>query len=136
MGINFIDRTIRVSWIVGAILFVFLTPLSPVSITWGVGAGVFLSGMNLWILQGLFGSFFLSGFSKKKMIAYLGMKFPLFYGLLILVVTRTPVSFEAFSIGFILPFVVMVLKSLGQLISAERSSFSTIHREQSWLQKR
>lgn len=136
MGIDFIDRTIRVSWIVGAIFFVFLTPSSPVSITWGVAAGVFLSGMNLWVLQGLFGSFFLSGFSKKKMVAYLGMKFPLFYGLLILVVTLTPVSFEAFSGGFILPFIIMVLKSIGQLLLAERSSFPIIRREPSWLQKR
>ncbi len=129
MALNLIDRTIRVSWMVGAILFVFLTPSFPVSIIWSLSVGVFLSGLNFWILRGFFGSLFSPAFSKKKMIAYVGMKFPVFYGLFFLAVYWIPVSFEAFITGFLLPFIVMALKAVGQVFLAERSFFSMIRSE-------
>ncbi|NKE72758.1 hypothetical protein [Candidatus Manganitrophus noduliformans] len=123
---DFIDRTIRVSWVIGAVLFVFLAPSVPMSVTWGVSIGLFLSGLNLRILQRLFGSLF-QGSSKAKMLSYLGMKFPLFYGLLFLVLYLFPLSLGAFFLGFVLPFIVIVLKAVGQ-VSLERSS-SIMHTE-------
>lgn len=96
------------------------------SVTWGVSIGLFLSGLNLRILQRLFGSLF-QGSSKAKMLSYLGMKFPLFYGLLFLVLYLFPLSLGAFFLGFVLPFIVIVLKAVGQ-VSLERSS-SIMHTE-------
>lgn len=131
MGLNFIDRTIQLSWVTGAVLFVFLTPYSPIPVTWGVSIGVFLSGLNLWILRTLFGSIF-EGSSKVKTVSYLGMKFPIFYGLLLLVLVFIPVSLGAFFIGFILPFIVIVLKTVGQVSFGKRPS-SMAHTERSCL---
>lgn len=131
MGLNLIDRTIQLSWVMGAVLFVFLSPYSPILVTWGVSIGVFLSGLNLWILRSLFRSVF-EGSSKVKTVSYLGMKFPLFYGLLLLVLTFIPISLGAFFIGFILPFIVIVLKTVGQASFGERPS-AMAHTERSCL---
>lgn len=120
MALNFIDRTIQIAWLIGAILFVFLTPYYPAAVTWGLLIGVLLSGLNLWILRSLFGSI-LQGSSKLKAVSYLGMKFPLFYGLLISILYFVPISLGAFFIGFVLPFGVVILKSAGQVLSGENS---------------
>ncbi|GEM_PF-4180159 len=126
MGLNFVDRTIQLSWVTGAVLFIFLAPYSPIPVTWGVSIGVFLSGLNLWILRSLFGSI-LQRSSKLKAVSYLGMKFPLFYGLLISILYFVPISLGAFFIGFVLPFGVVILKSAGQVLSGESSSI--VHTE-------
>lgn len=128
MALNFIDRTIQISWVIGALLFVFLSPSSPPSVTWGSSIGVFLSGLNLWILRTLFGSL-LNGSSKKKTISYFCMKFPIFYGLLLLVLYFIPVSLGAFFIGFVLPFIVIILKMVGQALLGESASFPIFYTE-------
>jgi len=124
---NFIDRTIRISGVVGAVLFVFLTPYYPAAVTWGFLIGVALSGLNLWTLQSLFGSI-LRGSSKAKAASYLGIKFPLFYGLLLSVLYFISISHEAFFVGFVLPFVVIVLKTVGQ-VALEKSASSPLRME-------
>ena len=128
MAPDFIDRTIRISWVIGAVLFVFLAPFSPVSVTWGISLGAFLSGLNLWIIQVFLGSL-LSESSKRKRISYVCMKFPLYYGMLFLVLYLVPVSLWAFGAGFTLPFILMVLKVAPQLSLGEGSSFLIMNRE-------
>ena len=124
---RFIDRTIQLSFLLGAVLFVFLAPFYSPSIVWGLSAGLLLSIFNLWALRQVFNELFQArlggGIHKRKVASYIFMKLPIFYGSVFLVIYFIPVSLEAFAVGFGLPLGVMVLKSIGQRWSGEKSPF-------------
>ncbi len=129
VGSNLITQTIRTSFVIAGALFVVLAPYTSFASLWGFSIGILLSVLNLWTLNHIFSTFFAPDSSKNKLFFYLGIKFPLFYILIISVLYWLPVSLSALTIGFLLPFGVMVLKELGQTLIKKQTLFSPTQME-------
>jgi len=115
---NLVTRSIKTSLFVAAILFVFLSQRVSLPVLWGGALGVMLSALNLYLLLRLSGMFY-----KKRGLLYAALKLPLFYGLLIFLLFKFPLSVTAFMVGFSVPLFVIILKTLGGgLIFVERAN--------------
>lgn len=113
---TFINRSMKTSLIVGAILFVFLSQRFSLSVLWGSALGVLLSVLNLFLL-----SRFLEiitsplGADRKRMaVFYAVLKFPIFYSLLLFPLFWFNLSVYAFMAGFSVPLFVIVMKTVGK----------------------
>jgi hypothetical protein len=115
---NLISRSIQTSLLIGAILFVFLSQKISLPILWGGTLGVTLSTLNLFLFFRLSETLH----HKKKSLAYAGLKFPIFYGILIFFLSQFQFSVFAFMIGFSVPFFVIVLKTFGGFTVGKRTA--------------
>ena len=114
MASGLIDRTFRLSLILGAILFTFLAPYSSLPFIWGLSTGLLLSALNLVAIQ----------YAARRLLSPTGprwsrglilVKFPLLIGAAFLLLRH--VSPAAFAVGYGLPLAVIVLKSVGRSLT-------------------
>jgi len=117
MGLTFINRVIKSTLILGALIFIF----GSVYFDWLYSLGIFVGSIwgcaNLWFIKQFVVGYVTPGQRDAKKLAILAViKFPVLYivGFLILRLAWFPVS--AFVIGFSLVFAVILLKALGKLI--------------------
>lgn len=114
---TFINRSMKTSLIVGAILFVFLSQRFSLSVLWGGALGLALSVLNLFLLWRLSEKLY-----QNKGLFYVALKFPLFYGLLIFLLYQFHFSIYAFMTGFSIPLFVIILKTVGGFTFVERET--------------
>ena len=122
MDSSFISRTIKTSLVVGVIFFVFLSQMASLQVLWGGALGIALSVLNLFLLSRLSEAFCMPVIHHKKRGVFCAiLKFPIFYGLLILLFYQFPISVYPFMVGFSVPLFVMMLKIVGGFSIVERA---------------
>lgn len=117
MGLAFINRVIKSTLILGALIFVF----GSVYFDWIYSLGIFIGTLwgsaNLWFIRQFVIHYITPGERDMKKLALLAViKFPVLYvaGFLALWLKLFPIA--SFVIGFSLIFVVILLKALGKLL--------------------
>jgi hypothetical protein len=126
MNNTIIARSIKTSLFIGMIGFALLSHLQPPSVVWGLLFGTLASAANLWILSRFLQTVFASASKpdqKKMALYYALLKFPAFYGLLIFLLYILRFSIYSFMIGFSVPLVVIVLKSVGPVLIGRERAF-------------
>ena len=118
-----IDRTCRLSLILGAILFTFLAPYSSIPFIWGLSSGLLLSALNLVALQHAVRRL-LSPTGSRLTRGLILVKFPLLIGAAFLLLRH--VSPAAFAVGYGLPLGVIVLKSVGRSLTTRSPQNSAV----------
>ncbi len=114
MGLDFINRVIKTTLLLSAIVFVF----GSYYFSWIFSLGIFIGALwgiaNLWFIRQFIVGYITSEDRNSGMLALFAIiKFPILYaaGFLVLYLGWFPVS--AFVIGFSLIFVVIFFKALG-----------------------
>ena len=117
MDLAFINRVIKSTLVLGALIFIF----GSVYFNWvysvGIFAGTIWGSANLWFIRQFIINYITPGERDTKKLALLAViKFPVLYiaGFLALWLGWFPVA--SFVIGFSLIFAVILLKALGRLI--------------------
>ncbi len=118
MGLDFINRIIRTSLLLGALIFIFGSYYFDWQYSMGIFAGMLWGSANLWFIRQFMVSYLTTGERDAKKLAIIAViKFPVLYlaGFFLLWFNLFPVL--SFVIGFTLIFVVIVLKALGKLVT-------------------
>lgn len=117
MGLEFIDRIIRTSLVVGAIIVALGSFYFDWNYSLGIFIGLLFSCANFWLTMGVVRhSITVEDSKRKAIIIFTMVKFPVLYtiGYLILRTDIVPVS--SLLVGFTLLFGIILLKVLGQLL--------------------
>jgi hypothetical protein len=122
MDNKIISRTIQATFFVAAFLFPFLALRSSPQVVWGFAIGALVSAFNLFLLSYLTKNILFSApFSKPSgrgnAFVYAIFKFPLFLGVIALLLYLLHLSPYAFMAGFSLPLAIIVLKVVGHVLS-------------------
>jgi len=118
MGLDFINRVIKTTLLLGALIFIFGSYYFDWVYSAGILAGVLWGCANLWFIRQFIINYITPGDrNSKKLVLFMAIKFPVLYGLgfLILKVGLFPVV--SFVIGFSLIFMVILLKAVGKLVA-------------------
>jgi len=118
MGLDFINRIIRTSLLLGALIFIFGSYYYDWQYSLGIFAGLLWGSANLWFIRQFVVGYITNKERKPGNLAIIAIfKFPVLYlaGFLLLWLDIFPVF--SFVIGFSLIFVVIVLKALGKLVT-------------------
>ncbi|MEK7702703.1 MAG: hypothetical protein AAB317_01915 [Nitrospirota bacterium] len=113
---HFVSRSIQTSILFAVILFPFLSQKFEPVVVWGFLSGVLLSAGNFYLIASLAKMLFtpLAAFdpSRGKVLFYAGLKFPIFYAIFVFLLGQLHFSTGALMVGFLVPFVVVTLKSI------------------------
>ncbi len=123
MGLEFINRIIRTSLIVSALIFLFVAVYGRFYFGLGLLLGTVWGSLNLFfITQTVTEAFSLKKPNKGKLILILLVKFPLLYsaGYVLLRIKYFPV--ESLLVGFTMIFLITFLKALGMVLLPSFSS--------------
>ena len=118
MGLDFINRVIKTTLLLGALIFVFGSYYFDWTYSLGIFTGVLWGCANLWFIRQFIVNYLTTGDRNAGKLALFALiKFPILYGagFLILWLGWFPVA--SFVIGFSLIFLVVVFKALGLLIT-------------------
>ncbi len=131
MNNTIVARSIKSALIVGTTAFAFLSLYQPPKVVWGLLIGTVSSAFNLYLLS-LFSQILFTPLLEKKLSGK-GMgsryvvsggltllKFPIFYGLLVVLFYTLHFSITSFMIGFSIPLCVIVLKTVGPILFVDR----------------
>lgn len=117
MGLEFIDRIIRTSLIVAALVTLLIAAYYTIAFADGFFIGALWSCLNLKLLTALVVEATTQGQTKKlHLLTYALIKFPLLYLSGYLILRSGYFSIPGLMTGFSLIFVVGTLKALGRLI--------------------
>ena len=137
-----VAQSIQTTMIVGGFFFALLSQKMPYNVAWGFFVGVAFSVVNFYLLSLLFkkvaaatptplrgasGPLPLVSVETRPtslwknptspvlvVLTCAFLKLPVFYGLIWFLLSRFNLSAYAFMVGFSLPFLVLLLKSIGQ----------------------
>lgn len=118
MGLEFINRVIKTTLLLGALIFVFGSFYFDYIYSTGIFIGMLWGCANLWFIRQFMVNYLTPGERKMGRLAVLAIiKFPVLYAAAFLILKLGWFSVVAFIIGFSLIFVVIFLKALGKLIT-------------------
>lgn len=110
MEIEFIYRIIKLSALLAAVGFLFVSQAFGLRVGWGFLVGAVWNTANLWGLAALVRNAFAKPPQKKRILALFLLKFPVLYGGGALLVLYGGVDILGALVGFSLPLIVIVLK--------------------------
>lgn len=117
MGLDFINRVIKTTLLLGALVFLFGTYYFDWIYSLGIFVGVLWGCANLWFIRQFIVNYITPGERDAMKLALFALiKFPVLYGLGFLLLWLQWFPVVSFVIGFSLILVVVVLKALGKLV--------------------
>jgi hypothetical protein len=118
MGLDFINRVIKTTLLLGALIFVFGSYYFDWTYSLGIFTGVLWGCANLWFIRQFIVNYLTTGDRNAGKLALFALiKFPILYGAGFLVLWLGWFPVVSFVIGFSLIFLVVVFKALGLLIT-------------------
>jgi len=117
MGLDFINRVIKTTLLLGALVFIFGSYYFDWTYSLGIFTGVLWGCANLWFIREFIVNYLTTGDRNAGKLALLALiKFPILYGAGFLVLWLGWFPVVSFVAGFSLIFVVVVFKALGLLV--------------------
>ena len=117
MGLDFINRVIKTTLLLGALVFIFGTYYFDWIYSLGIFVGTLWGCANLWFIRQFIVNYITPGERDAMKLALFALiKFPVLYGLGFLLLWLGWFPVVSFVIGFSLILVVVVLKALGKLV--------------------
>jgi len=121
MAKDIVSQSMKVTMIVGAFLFALISQKMAYTIAWGFFLGVSFSVLNFYLLFFLVQNIFapvntIKPIWKKVPLISAFLKIPVLYGLIGFLLSQFNLSPFSFMIGFSFPFLVLLLKVMGQAL--------------------
>ncbi|NIS18047.1 MAG: hypothetical protein GWO41_16675 [candidate division Zixibacteria bacterium] len=118
MGLDFINRVIKTTLLLGALIFVFGSYYFDWTYSLGIFTGVLWGCANLWFIRQFIVNYLTTGDRNAGKLALFALiKFPILYGAGFLILWLGWFPVVSFVMGFSLIFLVVVFKALGLLIT-------------------
>lgn len=118
MGLEFINRVIKTTLLLGALVFIFGSFYFDYIYATGIFIGMLWGCANLWFIRQFIVGYITPGERQLGKLSLLAIiKFPVLYAAAFLILKPGWFSVVSFVIGFSLIFVVILLKALGKLVT-------------------
>ena len=118
MGLEFINRVIKTTLLLGALVFIFGSFYFDYIYATGIFIGMLWGCANLWLIRQFIVNYITPGDRNLGKLSLLAVvKFPVLYAAAFLILKLGWFSVVSFVIGFSLIFIVITLKALGKLVT-------------------
>ena len=124
MAKDIVSQSMKMTIIIGALFFSLLAQKATSPVAWGFLFGVFFSVLNFYLLLFLFQNIFtpvntIKPIWKRAALISAFLKIPVLYGLIIFLLSQFHLSPFSLMIGFSFPFLVLLLKAIGQALEGD-----------------